>query len=129
MLIKRIKELIFSNTDNPIIVSQANFLIDELIKILLMGDRCKQDIPHWLDNAVGAINKASNRLDSKLSKSALFLGLEENIVDQKVSQIKRSYLRNMTPEDYIKWRYKEVYGQTSMGNLKYQHLLKKNTIG
>lgn len=125
MLIKRIKELLFSGHEDKIYVSHANFFIDELIKILEMGDRCKQDVPHWINQIIGAINKSKSKIDN-LNTTSLFLGVEDKISVTKINQLKRSELNSISSLDYIKWRYSEVFNQSKGGNPKYQHLLKSN---
>ena len=56
-LVRKVKEILFSTQGDSVIISQANFMIEEFIKIILMGEECKNDIPHWLSNSLGASKK------------------------------------------------------------------------
>jgi hypothetical protein len=111
--------------DNEVIISQAGFLISELIKILMMGGR---DIPHWLSNSLGAFDKAKTRFSDRMNRTALFLGIPEmteSISSRKIN-FARKELGNKVGLEYIKSRYEEVYNQKAGGSFKYRAHLKKN---
>ena len=128
MLILREKQ--FGNNEERVFVGQAGFFIRELIKILLMGDKCKQDIPHWLDNAVGAIVKASSKYKSiRISSNiSLFLGLfNSGASDRSLAAITKNEI-NGVGLPYLKDQIKEVYNQRERGQYKYRHLINLPSI-
>lgn len=127
---KEVVEKLFAQGGN-LIAGQINFFINELIKIIILGSQCRQDIPHWIDNALGAIEKSNSkiiRLQITKPRTAMFMGLLKSSSDKKINQVVKENLRVLNPEEYIQERVKDVYNQKERGNFKYRHLFNLNSI-
>lgn len=117
---------LFGKSEKKGFYGNSETVVRDLIKLILMGEKCPQDIPHWSKVAATSIMSAKKKgtINSKFIYS--FLGLSE--VSERLKLRKMDIGRfvrneNDTPEDYVRRLWKDVYNQKTKGEFKYPHLM------
>lgn len=106
------------------IVANSGSVIKELIKIIVMGDRLQDVVPHWIKNLCGIINSAKNKDCSNIQ---VFLGIVSNYknLPRRVSQVRieRDIRRGRSVSEYINSIYDDIKVDRRAGNNKYATIL------